>query len=274
MRVITVDLYEHFGVNKPQGARGKLTAYVNDYRIDRLRPAMLIVPGGGYSFCSEREREPIANYYIAEGFQSFTLDYSVAPVKYPQQLIEGCMAVAYIKENAEKFYVDKNHVATIGFSAGGHLAGMLATITDEQVVKDALGDRANLTRPDAVILAYPVITFGEFAHKGSADNLCGDNNDLKEYLSLEKRVDKNSSPAFIWATANDGCVPSENSLMMAMAYKKNNVPFELHVFENGAHGLSLANEEVDAVNVPVQAWKGACATWLKSRGFELIKRSI
>ena len=235
---------------------------------------MLIVPGGGYSFCSEREREPIANYYIAEGFQSFTLDYSVAPVKYPQQLIEGCMAVAFIKENAEKFYVDKNHVATIGFSAGGHLAGMLATITGEQVVKDALGDRANLTRPDAVILAYPVITFGEFAHKGSADNLCGDNNDLKEYLSLEKRVDKNSSPAFIWATANDGGVPSENSLMMAMAYKKNNVPFELHVFENGAHGLSLANEEVDAVNVPVQAWKGACATWLKSRGFVINKRSI
>ncbi|MBR1968616.1 MAG: alpha/beta hydrolase [Clostridia bacterium] len=274
MRVITVDLYEHFGVNKPQGARGKLTAYVNDYRIDRLRPAMLIVPGGGYSFCSEREREPIANYYIAEGFQSFTLDYSVAPVKYPQQLIEGCMAVAYIKENAEKFYVDKNHVATIGFSAGGHLAGMLATITDEQVVKDALKEKASLAKPDAVILAYPVITLVGKAHQATGDNLCGEDIKLKEYLSLDKRVTPSSVPAFIWSTVNDQIVPVESSLYMAAAYRENGVPFELHIFEDGIHGLSLANEEVDSVNVPVQAWKGACATWLKSRGFELIKRSI
>ena len=181
--------------------------------------------------------------------------------------------LAYI-ENYGGVYVDKNHVATIGFSAGGHLAGMLATITDEQLVKDALKDKAPLAKPDAVILSYPVITLVGKAHHATGDNLCGEDMKLKEYLSLDKRVTPSSVPAFIWSTVNDQIVPVESSLYMASAYRENGVPFELHIFEDGIHGLSLANEEVDAVNVPVQAWKGACTTWLKSRGFELIKRSI
>ena len=179
-----------------------------------------------------------------------------------QQIKSGTMG-----ENAAEFRIDENHVGVTGFSAGGHLAAMLATIYDEKEVKTVLGHKASLCRPDAAVLAYPVISSGEKAHFGSFDSLCGDDLALKERLSLEKRVTPDSAPAFIWTTANDGAVPSENSLMLAAAYKENGVPFELHIFENGVHGLSLATEETGNVNAPVAAWVGLCITWLKSHGF-------
>ena len=144
---------------------------------------------------------------------------------------------------------------------------MLATLTGEKVVEEFLKDKALLCKPDAVILSYPVISSGEFAHMGSFDNLCGDREQLKEYLSLENRVDKDSVPAFIWSTYNDDLVPCENSLLMALAYKKAGVPMELHIFEHGEHGLSLATEEVNSPLPAVAVWANLAATWLKNRGF-------
>ena len=236
----------------------------------RKRPAMLVIAGGGYGCVSPREKECIALAYVAQGFAAFTLEYSVAPIRFPAQLIEGAMAMAYIRENSDKFGVKPDKVAAIGFSAGGHLTGMLATLFDHAAVKAVLKEKSALVRPDAVILSYPVITSGEKAHRGSFDNLCGqDNAKLQAELSLENAVTENSSPAFIWATVNDELVPSENSLYMALAYKKAGVPFELHIFENGVHGLSLATEETDWINKPVQQWLPLSVTWLKGRGFIL-----
>jgi len=228
---------------------------------------MLVIAGGGYGFCSEREKEPVALYFTSKGYHAFTLDYSVAPVAYPYQLIEACMAMAYIRENAEEYSLDPNHVAAIGFSAGGHLAGMLATMTSEKPVLEALKDKASLSKPDAVVLSYPVIAVGKYEHKGSFDKLSGNDQVLRPTLSLETRVKEDSVPAFIWSTGGDKGVPCENSFMMALAYRNKGVPFELHVFENGEHGLSLANEEVITPNAPVAAWKEMAVTWLENRGF-------
>ena len=265
-----VDLYKYFGKPRSENGCGYLVTYVHgpmEAKPNRLRPAMLVIGGGGYSYVSQREKEPIAFTFLAKGYNAFVLEYSCAPVVHPAQLNEGLMAMVYIRENAAKLGVIADRVAAIGFSAGGHLCAMLANLFDSDAAKKLLGDKISLARPDAVVLSYPVISSGEKAHKGSFDNICGNDEELRASLSLENRVKENSSPAFIWATANDACVPSENSLYYALACKKHGVPFELHVFENGQHGLSLANEEVFTVNEPVQIWVEMALVWLKNRGF-------
>ena len=273
MIVKTIDLYEYFGIKRKGNEAGFLTTYLpyqaEDHYPNRLRPAMLVIGGGGYAYVSGREKECEAVAFLANGFAAFTLDYSCAPTRFPAQLLEGAMAMAYIRENADNLHVLKDKIAAIGFSAGGHLTGMLATLFNAEEVVSVLKDKADLVRPDAVILSYPVISSGKKTHGASFDNLCGDNIELKARLSLENCVTKDSSPAYIWATMDDNCVPSENSLLMASAYKENGVPFELHIFETGAHGLSLSTEETGNVNVPVQKWLDMAVTWLKARGFIL-----
>ncbi len=275
MKVERIDLYKYFKVEKPQNAAGYLNVYLLENCFEpRLRPAMLVIPGGGYSHVSLREKECVALKYMEKGFNAFTLDYSVksfCEASFPSQLIEGAMAMAYIKKNAKKLGVDKNHVGAIGFSAGGHLCGMLATMFDAPEVIKALGNNAKYVRPDAVVLSYPVITSGEKAHRGSFINLSGGDKSLEERLSLENNVTENSPPAFIWSTVTDGAVPMENSILMAMAYKKNNIPFELHVFEDGIHGLSIGTQETSYINVPIQQWIPLSMTWLENRGFKIKK---
>ena len=273
MQFERIDLYKYFKVKRPKNAQGYLNNYVispcEEMGLNRLRPAMLVIGGGGYLFVSDREKEPVAIHYLSKGFDAFVLEYSVKPIAYPYQLVEACMAIAYIRENAEKLGVDKEHVGAVGFSAGGHLCAMLGNLFDEQVVKETLKDKANLCRPDAVVLAYPVISGGEFAHDESMNNISGGNNELRQALSLENRVKENSAPAFIWATMNDGCVRSENSLLMAYAYKKAKIPFELHVFEDGSHGLSLAIAETVRINDEASKWVELCDAWLSKRGFKI-----
>lgn len=279
MEITKIDLYEYFGLKKPQGAAGILTAYIhavsNEINLKRKRPAMLVNGGGAYSFVSFREMEPVAIEFLSKGYNAFTLDYSVKPVTFPAQLIEGCMAVAYIRENADKLGVIPDKIAAVGFSAGGHFTAMLATLYDRKEVISLLGERAKLSKPDAVILSYPVITSGEKAHVGSIINISGGDESLYPILSLENAVNENSVPAFIWTTVNDACVPSENALYMALAYKKAGVPFELHMFEKGEHGISLATKETDVARDPkkngssIKKWTELADSWLKDRGFAI-----
>lgn len=271
-----IDLYNYFGIKRPQGAEGYLDTYIRkesaEFSLGRKRPAMLVIPGGGYAMVSAREGCPIALEYLTIGFHSFVLNYSVAPLCYPTQLIEAGMAMAWIRENAEKYLIDANHVAAIGFSAGGHLCGMLATMFEEKELVDALGEKAKLCRPDGVILSYPVISAGEFAHRGSFNNLSGLKPELYDKLSLEKRVTEKSSPAFIWSTSNDLTVPCENSLLMALAYRKVGIPIELHIIEPGRHGLSTCDAEVNSPESTVRAWINLSKTWLVNRGFVITNK--
>ena len=265
-----VDLYKYFGVYKPENAQGILTAYIiddYDYCQGRIRPAMLVIGGGGYGYVSAREKEPIAFEYTAKGYQTFVLDYSVAPLCYPTQLIEACMAMAYIRENAGEFCVDKEHVAAIGFSAGGHLCGMLATLYDRHEAISVFRSRKVNCRPDAVILSYPVLSAYGKIHEGSINKITGGDQEIRKIMDIPSMVNKNTPPAFIWATSNDACVPVESSLLMAWAYRKYDIPVELHIFENGSHGLSLANKEVRSINEPVQKWIELSHTWLNNKGF-------
>jgi acetyl esterase/lipase len=260
-------------VEKPEGGKAILEVICHDkygHCKNRIRPAMLVIPGGGYSHVSEREKDCIAFYYLNKGYNTFTINYSVNPIGFPHQLIEALMAVAYIRENAEELGVNKEQVAAVGFSAGGHLCGSIATLYDAPEVKNALKNVSVNLRPDAVILAYPVVTALVETHRGSFDVLCKGDKELEKRLSIETQVTQNTQPAFIWTTLNDGCVPSINSFEVALAYKKQGVPFEFHMFENGSHGLSLGTKETIFVNESIQPWLDLSITWLKGRGFDLI----
>lgn len=267
-----VDLYQYFGLEKPEGGEGILEVIAYDkmgYCENRKRPAMLVIPGGGYGIVSEREKDCIAFYYLNNGYNTFTLKYSVKPIGFPIQLIEGCMAMAYIRENAEELNISADQVAAVGFSAGGHLCGTLATMTGADEVKKALKDKAVNLVPNAVILSYPVISAFTNPHRGTFVNLCNGNEALFERVSIEKNIDENSPPAFIWGTLNDQVVPSDNAFEIAKAYKAAGVPFEFHMFENGHHGLSLGTKETIYVNESIQPWLDLSITWLKGRGFDI-----
>jgi len=280
MKIETIDLYKYFGIERPKGAKGYLECYIHaqpdEHCKGRRRPAMIVVGGGGYAFVSEREKEPVAIKYLAEGFNSFVLDYSCAPIKYPYQLLEGVMATRFVKENADKYNLRKDKIAMIGFSAGGHLAGTVATLFDSEIVTDSIKGDSAKNRPDAMIFSYPVVTLGIKTHGGTAKNVSGGDKGLKEYLSVEKRVNANTPPAFIWTTENDNSVPYENSLLLVEAYKKAGVDCELKLFQKGVHGLSLATKETAGkgtesymINDDVSAWFDLSVNFLKERGFTI-----
>ena len=132
MKVFTINLYDYFGFEKPQNSAGNLTAYIpnraKEYGENRLRPAMLVIPGGAYAYCSAREAEPVALKYLTYGYCTFVLDYSPSPFQYPTQHREAGMAMAYIRKEAENLGIRVDNVCAIGFSAGGHLCGCLATM--------------------------------------------------------------------------------------------------------------------------------------------------
>lgn len=274
MKTFKVDLYEYFGLNRCEGAEGYLTAFINepnDFNLNRIRPAMLVIPGGGYRYNSNAESDNVAIEYLAQGYCAFVLNYSVKPIGYPMQLIEACMAMIYIRENATQFRIDENMVGAIGFSAGGHLCACLGIICDEKEIIGVLGDKVELARPNAIILAYPVISSNEeIWHEGSFVNISNNDKELAKRLSLENRVNTNSAPAFIWATLGDKTVPCENSMSIALAYKKAGVPFELHIFERGRHGLCFANRETGEGDLPAKEWVKMAHAWLKERGFDLV----
>ncbi|MBR2370835.1 MAG: alpha/beta hydrolase [Clostridia bacterium] len=227
-----------------------LTTYVNDDSPELAmppRPAIIVCPGGAYGFCSERESEPIALHYLSGGLNAFILRYSVKEnAKNFAPIIEVALAIKHVRENAEKYNIDPERVFTVGFSAGGHLAASAGVFWNHPTVRAALGDcPEGINRPTGMVLSYPVITAGPKAHKGSIRRLCSSvepTQEEKDVFSLELHVDETTPPAFLWHTYSDGSVPVENSLLMASALRAHGVPFELHIYPEGPHGLSLCNE--------------------------------
>ncbi len=230
----------------------------------RLRPAVLVCPGGGYEFCSEREAEPIALQFMADGIPAFVLDYSIAPANcYPEPQNDVFSAIKLIRENAKGWGIDPNKIAVCGFSAGGHLAASAAVLWDEEPFKTPDGSN----KPNAAILCYPVISSVKgVAHEGSFDALCRDDKKLREEMSLEKRVSEKTPPCFLWHTFEDAAVPVENSLLFALALKKAGVSCEMHIFPKGNHGLSLANSDTapnnDMIVPRVQDWVKLAILWI------------
>lgn len=231
-----------------ENVRGaELTVYLHDGEwrdTPKTRDMMLVLPGGGYAGVEYREGEPIALEFMTRSYNTAVLRYSVAPSTFPTALLQAAAAVAYLKDHKEEFKIDR--IFAVGFSAGGHLCASLGTLWNKPFVSEALGRPNEDFKVDGMALSYPVISSGEFAHKGSIENLLGENYGKEEYMeqvSLEKQVSKDTVPTFIWATVTDQVVPSENSLLFATALKKNNIPFSLHLFPFGDHGLCTCNKE-------------------------------
>ena len=248
--------YESINLNVTTPGKSDFTAtlssYVPDPSIeipaDRLRPAVLICPGGGYTFVSPREGEPIALRFAAAGICAFVLEYSVAPARFPQALCETLTAMAYIRENAERFCLDPNRIALCGFSAGGHLAASAAVFWNHPMVAPYLKKTGDVLRPNALVLAYPVIINEGPCHRDSFKALLGEDGcrdpKMLELTSLEKQVNEDTPPTFIWHTAEDAAVPVQNSLAFGAALADRHIPLELHIYRRGPHGLSLGDQVV------------------------------
>ncbi|MEG1446704.1 MAG: alpha/beta hydrolase [Ruthenibacterium sp.] len=220
-----------------------LQEHSKEYEPDGCFPCVVVCPGGGYEFTSDREGEPVALRFAGKGYSAAVVKYSTNHRTFPTQLCELSMVVAWLRRNAKAFHLQANHIAVCGFSAGGHLAASLCNLYSLPLLREQLPIAEDENRPDAALLCYPVISSGEFAHVGSFENLCGDVVDAKmrALLSLETSVHANCPPCFLWHTADDNAVPSENTLLYAMALRRYHIPLEMHIFLQGPHGLSLAD---------------------------------
>ncbi|MDR1060643.1 MAG: alpha/beta hydrolase [Clostridiales bacterium] len=233
------------------------------------RPAVVVCPGSGYAQCAMRESEAVALQFAAAGFHSFVLWYTVTdshPIPlWPEPLMDAAWAVSAVRGHAVEWSVRRDSVYILGFSAGGHVAASLSVFWDSDGVRRAYPN----ARPDGSALCYPVITSGEFAHQGSIDNLAGQAADLRALASLENFVGERTPPAFLWHTFGDQAVPVQNSLMYAGALARHGVPFELHVYPEGNHGLSLAKPEIGEALTPnnrhVGTWISLCCDWIALR---------
>lgn len=227
------------------GFRPIIVSYIHEDK--KVRPCMLVVPGGGYRYVSSTEADPVARTFYAAGYNVFVLAYTVNYLDEPlklQPLMDIARAVRIIRYHAEKCSVDPDKMAVCGFSAGAHLCASLCVHYSD--ISDPDPKYAPISaRPDAAVLGYPVITSGEYAHKDSFTALLGADAGEKEleYMSLEKHVTDDMPPCFLWQTASDESVPVENSYLFAMACRKAGVPFAHHVFSEGIHGMSVATEE-------------------------------
>ena len=226
-------------------------------KIYKSEILFLIIPGGAYKFVSNREGFPIAQKFFKLGYSSAILFYSVYPHCYPSSYNQGLQAIQILSSRFKK-------IILIGFSAGGHLAGLLGT-TERKQLYNAIG----------MILCYPVISFIKKVHVKSRSNFFGNkvSNNIKnrKYFSVENRVNSETLPTFIWTAKKDKVVPYQNSLYMIEQLKKNNVLFEAKIYEKGSHAMALA-DRTSIVNRNKKYYNKEVAKWpiLASEFFEKI----
>ena len=255
----------------PNGAPGALGT--NEWDVPTLTPyladpklatgaAMVICPGGGYGHLAAHEGKDYALWLNEHGVSGFVLKYRLGThgYRHPIMLEDAARAVRLARARAKEWGIDPKRVGIMGSSAGGHLAATLLTHFDAGNPDATDPIERQSCRPDLGILCYAVITMGEKTHSGSKKNLLGENPspELVAQLSNELHVTAQTPPCFIWATDEDTTVPVENSLMFAEALRKAGVPFALHIYQHGKHGMGLANGH---------PWTKDCLFWLTSQGF-------
>jgi len=229
--------------------------------------AVIVCPGGGYGRLSDvKEGSLVAEWLNSQGIAAFVLKYRLGPrYKHPVMLLDASRAMRLVRSRSSDWKIDPSRIGILGFSAGGHLASSLGTHYDAGKTDSTDPVVRFSSRPDLQILIYPVFSMGSFTHQGSKRNLLGTEPtpELIELMSNELQVTKDTPPAFLVHTTTDTSVPVENSTLFAAALRKNGVPFELHIYEQGPHGFGLGGEAF-----PVLAsWPARCADWLKVRGF-------
>lgn len=257
----------------PDGAPGAKGSNPEDIpSIQMYRPqnptgaAIVVCPGGGYQHLARHEGHDIALWLNSLGITAVVLKYRLAPkYHHPSMMQDVLRAIRYTRSKAEEWKIDINRVGVMGFSAGGHLASTAATHWDEGQSDTGDGIDRLSSRPTLAILCYPVITLGEpSAHTGSRRNLLGENpsRELLDLMSNEKQVNERTPPTFLFHTEDDKAVPVENSLLFAAALRKAGVPYEMHIYEKGRHGVGLAQD-----NPALKSWPGLLADWLRKYKF-------
>lgn len=254
------------------GAKGSAPADVPGIQI-YLPPAekatgsaIVVCPGGGYRALAPHEGHDIAVWLNSLGVAAIVVKYRLAPnYGHPSPMLDAMRAMRTVRARAAEWNIDPNRVGIMGFSAGGHVASTVATHFDSGRADSIDPIERMSSRPDLAILCYAVITMtDDFAHKGSKKNLLGDNpsRELIDLMSNEKQVTEKTPPTFLFHTEDDQSVPLENSLMFAAALRKAKVPYELHVYEKGRHGVGLAPNHPQ-----LSSWPKLLENWLRSHNF-------
>jgi acetyl esterase/lipase len=227
--------------------------------------AIIVCPGGGYGHLADHEGGPVAEWLNSVGVTAFVLKYRLGPTyHHPAPLQDAARAIRTVRARAKEWGLDPQRIGILGFSAGGHLAATAGThFGGGQADASDPVERVS-SRPDLLILIYPVITMRDATHSGSRKNLLGEqpSAELVTLLSNEEQVTKETPPTFLVHTMTDAAVPVENSMMFAAALRKAGVPFEFHLYERGPHGFGLGTKD------PILAtWPARCADWLRIHGF-------
>lgn len=282
----------------------KLYAYIlnnsSQFQTNIKKPAIIVCAGGGYGYTSDREAEPVALAYAAHGYHTFVLRYSVAErALFPQPFLDLGKAIETVRKNADRWFLDENKISLAGFSAGGHLVSTMGSIWDSKLFKDNRNIDETLIKPNAIIAGYPPIDL----YQMDRDSIILDENkplyyarcaaDLSNpeinkaevmymtafgkqlptkeetdiYNAAVQMSDKNMPPTFLWCTTEDKLVNTRQTMLLVEALGRNNVPYEVHIFKSGPHGLSLATEQTSNFNyqtVPhVAKWFDLSVEWLK-----------
>lgn len=228
--------------------------------------AVVILPGGGYEHhAMDHEGRQVAEFFNRLGMTAFVLKYRLGPrYHHPAMLQDAQRAIRYVRAHASDFGIRSDRVGIMGFSAGGHLATTAATHFDAGHVESTDPIDRESARPDFLIAGYPVVSLVEpWTHEGSRDHLLGDDQTPERLalLSNERQVTEATPPAFLFHTDADAAVPAENSVMFYLALRRAGVPAELHIYEQGRHGVGLATED------PVlSSWPDRLTDWLRVRG--------
>lgn len=237
----------------------------------RKLPSIIICPGGGYEYVSDREGDPVAQFYFAAGYNTFVLRYSVGELAkdyYPLRQLAS--TITHIRRNAEAWHVDRERIAVWGGSAGGHLAASLGTLANTEAFHAVFSSEEDI-RPNAMVLIYPVITADDYAHVGSIRNVSGSQPGTDQYawFGLNNHVDGRTPPTFLYHTVEDKCVPVQNSLRLADALSAAKVPYELHILPDGYHGMAVCTAAVGSDNAYNRRWVEWSIRWLnKLFGFQ------
>ncbi|RXH56486.1 alpha/beta hydrolase [Granulicella sibirica] len=265
--------------DKPRGGNGAPGAVGNE-AIDRpllyvylpkgenaTKTGVIVAPGGGYQHLSmKKEGEDVALWLNARGVAAFVLVYRLGPTyHHPIEIGDAQRAIRTVRARASEYGISSDHLGMWGFSAGGHLAATAGTKFDAGKAGDPDPIERQSSRPDFLVLSYPVITFEDpYGHTGSRKYLLGEHPDpaLVAELSADQQVTRDTPPSFLYSTTDDKTVPVLNSVMFYTALVKAGVPAEMHIFQNGPHGTGLAQGYPD-----LKVWPDLLATWMRARGY-------